>query len=78
MHIAVNAGRQLTVPYSLVTAWSADSRQILFAVTPGETTGPAEEWGQDLLVRKAPNQPDLRNATIHPLRRNPGAIQATK
>ena len=55
----------------VVTAWSADSRQILFAVIPGETTGPAEEWGEDLLVRKAPYgfyTYDVAKGTSHRLR----------
>ena len=55
----------------MVTAWSVDSRQILFAVIPGETTGPAEEWGEDLLVREAPYgfyTYDVARETNHRLR----------
>ena len=52
----------------LMTVWSTDSRQILFSVVPGETSGAAEEWGHDLLVRKADygfHIYDLATATIH-------------
>lgn len=39
---------------TLVNAWSTDSRYIMFTVTHGETSGPAEDWDRDLLVCKAP------------------------
>jgi hypothetical protein len=39
---------------TLINTWSSDSRRLLLPVSPGETSGPAEEWDHDLLVCKAP------------------------
>jgi hypothetical protein len=51
-------GRPYAWPYTsvevLISAWSPDSRRILFAVVPGETDCPAEDCEHDRLVRKAP------------------------
>jgi len=51
-------GRPYAWPYTsvevLISAWSPDSRRILFAVVSGETDCPAEDCEHDRLVRPAP------------------------